>query len=127
MPISSVAFEFQSGSIALNRCRMLDTGMLRDLDAVGCRNIPLRPAARSFADRGPPSKGEKLDPGPAFYQQPRYITPSLCTGDVLLYPRHKPPPAKDLRDDEEQLVVSRFQVQVNDVVRRDEALVRWIP
>ena len=40
-------------------------------------NIPLRPAARSLAGRGPPSKGELLDPGHAFYQQPRYITGSL--------------------------------------------------
>ncbi len=45
-----------------------DAGVLRDLDALGCRNIPLRPAARSFAGRGPPSKGESLDPGHAFYQ-----------------------------------------------------------
>ncbi len=51
-----------------------DAGVLRDLDALGCRNIPLRPAALSFAGRCPPSKGESLDPGHAFYQQPRYIT-----------------------------------------------------
>ena len=51
-----------------------DAGVLRDLDAVGCRNIPLRPAAPSFARRGPPSKGESLDPCHAFYQHPPYIT-----------------------------------------------------
>ncbi len=51
-----------------------DAGVLRDLDALGRWYIPLRPAAPSFAGRGPPSKGELLDPGHAFYQQPRYIT-----------------------------------------------------
>ena len=36
-------------------------------------NIPLRRFA--FATRrGPPSKGESLDPGPALYQKPRSIT-----------------------------------------------------
>jgi len=34
-------------------------------------DIPLRPTARSLAGRGSPSKGESLDLGPAYYQQPR--------------------------------------------------------
>ena len=69
-----------------------DAGVLRDLDAVWY--IPLRPAARSFAGRcpgplpaqGQASKGESLDPGPAFYQQPRYITPSAIDYSPLENP-----------------------------------------
>jgi len=36
-------------------------------------NIPLRRFAFARCG-GPSSKGEKLEPGHAFYQQPRYIT-----------------------------------------------------